>query len=493
MLGMLFVLIAATLSSAHEPARLELAAVAHTPDGVGVEIPAIDTVNGLIWLTRSGEPAVARLTIDPEGAPGWLPTTDLSGFGAEATSVSVHRGLAAVSLLPDPTKGGPGTLVLLNSTGEVLDTAPVGHHPDMVTFTPDGRSLLVANEGEPWGNIDPPGSVSVVHLVRDGGSTCLSQPHTVQLAGDPAERDDLQNWFTPISRAHPHSIEPEYIACSPDGSTAYVTCQENNGIAIIDLEAHPPALRALVDLGAVDHSSPQHAIDLTRDGISSLAAAPFRSLRQPDAIAAVEVEGTLRILTADEGDPRDRFGIGGVDAFEGIDIVSPSGPNGRPTLFGSRGVTLWNAEAEPLHTVSSLLEHSLGTDKAGHISDPGRVLGTRSDRRAHKRGAEPEGLAAWSDGTRAYAVVTFERAGAAMLLAIQSDRVEPLHTLVLDGPPGSDRVPSPEGVASALLTPGDPTSRLIVIADEKTGTVTLLDFLPDRSAAKSTEPVDVHP
>ena len=42
----------------------------------------------------------------------------------------------------------------------------VGALPDMLTFTPDGDYLLVANEGEPSGygagHVDPEGSVSII-------------------------------------------------------------------------------------------------------------------------------------------------------------------------------------------------------------------------------------------------------------------------------------------------------------------------------------------
>ena len=41
---------------------------------------------------------------------------------------------------------------------------PVGALPDMVTFTPDGTKLLVANEGEADNGVDPRGSVSIIDI-----------------------------------------------------------------------------------------------------------------------------------------------------------------------------------------------------------------------------------------------------------------------------------------------------------------------------------------
>jgi hypothetical protein len=54
----------------------------------------------------------------------------------------------------------------------------VGALPDMVTFTPDGRRLLVANEGEPnsYGlpdSVDPEGSISII-TVNDGRSPTVA-------------------------------------------------------------------------------------------------------------------------------------------------------------------------------------------------------------------------------------------------------------------------------------------------------------------------------
>ena len=42
-----------------------------------------------------------------------------------------------------------GSIVFFNTEGEILNQVTVGALPDMVTFTPDGTKVLVANEGEP--------------------------------------------------------------------------------------------------------------------------------------------------------------------------------------------------------------------------------------------------------------------------------------------------------------------------------------------------------
>ena len=58
--------------------------------------------------------------------------------------------------------------VSTRANGELLTTVEVGALPDMLTFTPDGNYLLVANEGEPSGYgagfVDPEGSVSIIRM-----------------------------------------------------------------------------------------------------------------------------------------------------------------------------------------------------------------------------------------------------------------------------------------------------------------------------------------
>ena len=59
-------------------------------------------------------------------------------------------------------------MAFYKTSGDFINSVQVGALPDMLTFTPDGEYLLVANEGEPSGygagHVDPEGSVSIIPM-----------------------------------------------------------------------------------------------------------------------------------------------------------------------------------------------------------------------------------------------------------------------------------------------------------------------------------------
>jgi 2',3'-cyclic-nucleotide 2'-phosphodiesterase / 3'-nucleotidase / 5'-nucleotidase len=179
---------------------------------------------------------------------------DMSPYGAVVNSVAFHNGLVAVAVEANP-KTSPGVVVLLDSSLAVLNVIPAGALPDMVTFSPDGRWLLCANEGEPntyndFGSetngpsIDPEGSITVIDL-----STGVAMP-TVRTATFTAFNSGVPSGvriFGPNATVA-QDLEPEYLAVSEDSSTAWVTLQENNALAVVDIGS--ATVTSLIPLGA---------------------------------------------------------------------------------------------------------------------------------------------------------------------------------------------------------------------------------------------------
>jgi hypothetical protein len=69
-------------------------------------------------------------------------------LGGKPNSVAVSRGIVAVALEGEQ-KTDPGSVKFFNTSGTFLNQLTVGSLPDMLVFSPNGRWLLVANEGEP--------------------------------------------------------------------------------------------------------------------------------------------------------------------------------------------------------------------------------------------------------------------------------------------------------------------------------------------------------
>jgi hypothetical protein len=87
------------------------------------------------------------LLIHPGGA-GAADVHSGDPIGAQGNSVAVRDGLVVVPVQAN-VKTDPGQAVFFDIDGHFLGAVAVGALPDMAVFTPDGKRVLIANEGEP--------------------------------------------------------------------------------------------------------------------------------------------------------------------------------------------------------------------------------------------------------------------------------------------------------------------------------------------------------
>ncbi|HEY9763220.1 MAG TPA: choice-of-anchor I family protein [Trichocoleus sp.] len=234
--------------------------------GTGAEIPAFDPASDRLFVVAGS--TVEIYTVSNTGAlaavgsltPGFAPP---AGTELIPNSVAVRNGTVAVAYAVRNTTTGaqlPGQVSFFNAAnGSFLKSVEVGYLPDMLTFTPDGTKVLTANEGEPnsYGqanSFDPEGSVSIINLA-DGVVNATAQ--TVGFEAFNSQKQALIDQGVRIfgpNATVAQDLEPEYIAFSGDGSKAYVTLQENNAIAILDIAK--ATFTDIKPLGLKNHNQP---------------------------------------------------------------------------------------------------------------------------------------------------------------------------------------------------------------------------------------------
>lgn len=228
-----------------------------------------------------------------------------------ANSVSIKGDYVAVAVQAEP-KTDNGWVVFVNlSDLTYANAVQVGALPDMVTFTPDGTHLLVANEGEPvegYG-VDPEGSIGVIKMA-DFSLTLLGF-EDFNVGG--ARHDELPldkiilDGYSPTTLDNlpsvAQSMEPEYIAVSADSTQAYVALQENNAVAVVNLA--DLQIEKIYGLGFKDHSLEGNALDASnKDGVN-IQNWPVMGAYMPDSVAAMAIGDKTYLLTANEGDSRE--------------------------------------------------------------------------------------------------------------------------------------------------------------------------------------------
>jgi hypothetical protein len=436
----------AALAASPDKSALSLNVIGQYQTGVfdeaAAEIVAHDPRRQRLFVINAAAATVDVLDISDPATPSKITEIDASGLGAGINSVAVYNNLVAVAVESDPAQQ-PGLVAFYDATDLTLkNTVPVGALPDMLTFTPNGAFVLVANEGEPNDDytVDPEGSISVIDL-RDGvmQATAATADFKAYNGEEDALRANGVRIFGPGASAA-QDLEPEYITVSGNSRTAWVALQEANAIAVVDIAS--ATVTDILPLGTKEHSLPGNEFDASnRDGTINIAHWPVKGMYQPDAIASYRFQGRTYIVTANEGDSRDYGGFSeearvedlvlDPDAFpdaadlqleENLGRLNTTTANGDTDgdgdfdeiySYGARSFSIWSEEGELVYDSGADFETITAAEIPADFNsnnDENDSFDSRSD----DKGPEPEGIALGRIGGRTIAFIGLERVGGIM-------------------------------------------------------------------------------
>lgn len=478
------------------------------------EITAHDPATQRLFVVNAHLGAVDVLDVadpaEPELLDRFSADDALGVSGTEINSVDVHDGIVAAAV-EAPVKTDPGWVVFFDTDGELLSSAQVGAQPDSLHYTPGGTYVMTADEGEPADDysIDPAGTVSIVETatgeVRTADFTRWDTeelPEGVRVFGpeeDLAEPDA-------VSR----NLEPEFVVAA-DEHTAYVSLQENNAFASLDLDT--AEITELHPFGFKDHLLEGNELDASnKDDAVNITDWPVYGIYQPDGIDLYQDGDETYIVTANEGDSRDwdgyseetrvadlelcadapRFADYDIDELQAeenlgrLHVTTADGLSEDGSCyeelysFGGRSFSIWSTDGDLVFDSGSEFEHILAETDPDHFNannddnDP--------DKRSDDKGPEPEDVAIGTIGERTYAFIGLERVGGVMVYDITDPAEATYVTYVTNrdfsAEPGPDSGGDlgPEGLLF-IGADDSPTGRpALAVANEVSGTTTLFDI-----------------
>ncbi|KLT65127.1 choice-of-anchor I family protein [Pedobacter sp. BMA] len=398
---------------------------------------------------------------------------------AGINSVAVNNGLLAVALDGADKQGNGDVVVLKTSDLSEVKKITVGAMPDMVTFSPDGNYILSANEGEPNDayTVDPVGSISVIN-VKSNYSV-----KTVDFSGFESQKATLLAGGFRIygpNASFAQDIEPEYIAVSADSKKAFVTLQENNGVAEVDIVSG--TITKINPLGTRDISMAENAFDVSdKDSKTVLGTWPIKAFYLPDAISYFTTGGTSYLALANEGDTRAWKGYDEEARVKSLKLDAAKFPTaatfqidanlGRLTVTKAFGDTDGDGDYDELYATGgrslSILNAStgalvanIGKDLEQHVIDAGKYDDERSD----NKGVEVEGVTVAQVNGKTLAFIGMERVDMIAVYDVSTPASPKFVQLFATGD-------APEGVL--FVKPKDsPNGRsLLIVASEGDGTV----------------------
>jgi hypothetical protein len=451
------------------------------------EISAFDPISNKLFVVNVESQQIAVYNISNINAPIEETPIAMATYGSP-NSIDINNGRLAVAV-EDHNKQNAGKVLLYNTTNNnLINQFTVGALPDMVKFTKDGKLLISANEGEPNSEytVDPLGTVSIIDIEA-------SMVTTLNFESFNNKENNLANQgfrvFGPNATLA-QDVEPEYIAVSDDSKTAWVSLQENNGIAKIDLVTK--TITAILPLGFKDYNTAGNEIDASdKDNVKELKKWPVKGMYQPDAIVAVTINGIEYIISANEGDARDydafseevrvnkltldetayptsldyqndiNLGrlkttstLGDTDGDGDVDIIYS---------FGARSFSVWSPNVNLLYDSGN----SIATETLAATPD----IFNNNDDRSDDKAAEPEGLDVLNINNERYILfVGLERNNQVMVYDITIPTA-PIFLSILS----HEGDEAPEGILAIPASDSPTGNDLLVVTNEASGTISFYE------------------
>jgi hypothetical protein len=464
--------------------RFEQVATIQIGGETAAEISAFDPKTKKLFTVNAEANQISVTDLSEVASP--LPVAPIQLAGGTANSVAIHGGILAIAVENTDKQANGSVLVYDTETQQQLAVYPVGPLPDMVTFSPNGKFIVVANEGEPNDDytVDPKGSVSIIKQATGEVRTLEFDAFNGQEAALESQGFRVFGPGADLSM----DVEPEYVVISDNSRTAWVSLQENNGIARIDLNSG--TIEGIYPLGFKDYSDPFNAIDPSdRDDLKELRPVPAFGMFQPDGMAYVKIRGMDFVITANEGDARDYDGFSEEARVEDILLDPTVFPNagelqaeanlGRLEItttlgdadgdgdydeiysYGARSFSIWSGTGD--------LVYDSGNDIAAQTLalTPDRF--NDDDGRSDAKGGEPEAVAVLEVNPNQYLLfVGLERNDQILVYDI-SNPYQPEFLDILSHP-GDE---APEGLIVVEAKDSPSGKALVIVSNEDSGTVTI--------------------
>ncbi|WP_215608268.1 choice-of-anchor I family protein [Leptothoe spongobia] len=462
----------------------------------GAEISAFDADSANLFVTTGD--TIEIFNLSNPSTPTFVSSIDLTkssnigGFeSGSVNSVAFSNGVLVAAIEADVAQDN-GIVAFFDAQGNFQQKFEVGALPDMVTFTPNGDKVLVANEGEPSDDytVDPVGSVSIINIANN----------TVKTVGFDNVPIDPEVRIFGSGASPSEDLEPEFITVSADGSTAYVTLQENNAIGILDL--YTERFTEVKSLGFKDHSIIGNNFDASNeDGGINIQTRPVLGMYQPDAISSYTVNGDTYLVTANEGDARDYEGFSEEERVKDLVLDPFAYPNaaalqrennlGRLKTtsalgdtdgdgdidqiysYGARSFSIWDAAGNLVFDSGDDFEQIIANNFPELFNINGGEVNELDDR-SDDKGPEAEGVALGVFRGHTLAFIGLERTGGVMVYDISN----PAAPTFVTYEPNFSSDYSPEGLLYIDADNSPIGAPLLVVTNEVSKTFAVYQATP---------------